>query len=350
MKDKIMITRISVIMLLFCIVGKSNAQEGIDWSKVYADKYYFSYKYLDKLVILKARKDSMISFWINGVKDTMKFDRYHINSFECGDSYVGIYIDCDENYELYIDTRTGIYDGNDFQNEPNVEPNTFGGSPFYDCTNFKKNIYWDELEELQVLKLNNSAYYLDKIGCSDCAIEILEELLKVRPNRTVAYLNLGDAYWNKGEKEKAKESYKQYILLLKKDGKQNKIPDTLNEKLGTDTVNAILSSPTESTLEQSTESTKPKVMKGRILNCYYTNLKGDKIEKVYAGQSVYFIVTSVGMIGKTINLDFSDEDIVYEFAGKELENQMIKNFPVVADKMTLKLKALRKVSKDINNE
>ena len=84
---------------------------------------------------------------------------------------------------------------------------------------------------------------------------------------------------------------------------------------------------------------KKELSKGKLLGFYYTDLNGNKIKKVSEGQSIYMVVNSTGMIGKLINIDFSDEDIIYEFKGKEIENQLISNLEVTSDEMKVELKA-----------
>ena len=71
---------------------------------------------------------------------------------------------------------------------------------------------------------NNIAYYLQKAGANKEAIYLLEKILKKHPNKTVAYYNIGDAYWAVGEKEKAKQVYRTYIKQMKAKGKEKRIP------------------------------------------------------------------------------------------------------------------------------
>ena len=73
-------------------------------------------------------------------------------------------------------------------------------------------------------KYNDIAYYLQQAKANDEAIFLLENIIEKFPNRTVAYLNLADAYDGKNETEKAKINYEKYISLMKKSGKENKIP------------------------------------------------------------------------------------------------------------------------------
>jgi tetratricopeptide (TPR) repeat protein len=73
-------------------------------------------------------------------------------------------------------------------------------------------------------KYNNIAYYLQKAGANKEAIFLLEKIVKKFPNRTVAYYNLGDAYWELGEKDKAIKAYTTYIEQMCNKGLQKKIP------------------------------------------------------------------------------------------------------------------------------
>lgn len=63
------------------------------------------------------------------------------------------------------------------------------------------------------------------------SILILKNVISVVPSRTVAYLNLADAYWEINEKALAKEAYKTYVNLMIKDGKEKKIPAQVYERI-----------------------------------------------------------------------------------------------------------------------
>ena len=78
---------------------------------------------------------------------------------------------------------------------------------------------------------NNIAYYFQKAGANQEAIFLLEKILKKYPNRTVAYYNLGDAYWAIDKKEKAKQAYKTYIKQMTAKGKEKKIPKTVLQRV-----------------------------------------------------------------------------------------------------------------------
>ncbi|WP_299313588.1 tetratricopeptide repeat protein [uncultured Aquimarina sp.] len=88
------------------------------------------------------------------------------------------------------------------------------------------------IDKQNVIKLNDIAYFLEQTNKGDhLAIYILEKVISEFPNRTVAYINLGDAYWGLEEKEKAKEAYKTYIEQMKTNGKETKIPKRLLERV-----------------------------------------------------------------------------------------------------------------------
>jgi hypothetical protein len=76
---------------------------------------------------------------------------------------------------------------------------------------------------------NDIAFFLEQSSHNDEAIFLLEKIIEKFPNRTVAYLNLADAYNGINDKEKAKENYKKYINLMKQDKKENKIPQRVLE-------------------------------------------------------------------------------------------------------------------------
>jgi tetratricopeptide (TPR) repeat protein len=77
---------------------------------------------------------------------------------------------------------------------------------------------------------NNIAYFLERSGKYSHAVYFLERIIEQHPNRTVAYYNLGDAYWGDGNKEKAKEAYRKYIELMKKAGKEKRIPQKVKDR------------------------------------------------------------------------------------------------------------------------
>lgn len=86
-----------------------------------------------------------------------------------------------------------------------------------------------ELSTKTLQKYNDIAYYLQQANANEEAIFLLEKIIEKFPNRTVAYLNLADAYAGIDNKEKAKENYEKYINLMKQDNKEAKIPKRVLE-------------------------------------------------------------------------------------------------------------------------
>lgn len=77
-------------------------------------------------------------------------------------------------------------------------------------------------------KFNDIAYFLEQTDKGNgLAVYLLKKITKEFPDRTIAYINLGDAYWGLGDKEKAKKAYKTYVEQMKKSGKETKIPKTI---------------------------------------------------------------------------------------------------------------------------
>ncbi len=103
MNDRINQTILSCLILLFIGISIINAQEKKDWLQVYADKYFFSYEYAEKSVIVYACRDTMIEVWIDGVRDAAKYrkDRY-CDSFEREDNGVGYFLERTNSGYLYV--------------------------------------------------------------------------------------------------------------------------------------------------------------------------------------------------------------------------------------------------------
>lgn len=63
------------------------------------------------------------------------------------------------------------------------------------------------------------------------AVYILGEVVEKCPDRTAAYVNLADAYYDIDEQERAKVAYSKYVELAKRDGKEKNIPRRVWERL-----------------------------------------------------------------------------------------------------------------------
>jgi len=87
------------------------------------------------------------------------------------------------------------------------------------------------IEKKTLTPYNNIAYYLQKAGANEEAVYLLEKIIEKFPKRTVAYYNLGDAYWALGDKKKAIEAYMTYIEQMKAKGKEKRIPKVVRERI-----------------------------------------------------------------------------------------------------------------------
>ncbi len=95
----------------------------------------------------------------------------------------------------------------------------------------KAILYEIKLTKKTLTTYNNIAYYLQKAGSNKEAVYLLEKILKKFPKRTVAYYNLGDTYWELGDKKKAIASYTTYIEQMCNAGKAKKIPEVVKDRV-----------------------------------------------------------------------------------------------------------------------
>lgn len=104
-------------------------------------------------------------------------------------------------------------------------------SRILDDIEFYNLVYESCIYDKTVQKINDLAYFYSKQKNInyDVLIQVYNDITSLYPNRTVAYLNLADAYDGKNETEKAKVNYEKYIDLMKKSGKETKIPKRVLE-------------------------------------------------------------------------------------------------------------------------
>ncbi|EOR05542.1 hypothetical protein F896_02963 [Acinetobacter genomosp. 15BJ] len=73
-------------------------------------------------------------------------------------------------------------------------------------------------------ELNDSAFFLYQLGYDDASLKFLNHVIKLDPNRTVAYLNRADAYLALKNIGQARKNYMMYADQMKKLGLSNKVP------------------------------------------------------------------------------------------------------------------------------
>ncbi|WP_287912164.1 tetratricopeptide repeat protein [Acinetobacter sp.] len=75
-----------------------------------------------------------------------------------------------------------------------------------------------------VIELNDTAFYLYQLGYHQASLKILKKVIKLDPNRTVAYLNTADVYVALNNQRLAKQNYLIYANNMKKAGLTQQIP------------------------------------------------------------------------------------------------------------------------------
>lgn len=87
------------------------------------------------------------------------------------------------------------------------------------------------INQENVDKYNDIGFFLEQGKKYQDAVTVLEQVVKAIPSRTVVYINLGDACFGLKNTVKAKEAYNTYIALMKKEGKDNKIPQRVLDRV-----------------------------------------------------------------------------------------------------------------------
>lgn len=82
-----------------------------------------------------------------------------------------------------------------------------------------------------ITHFNDIGYFLEQVNENKEASAVLERVINANPNRTVAYINLGDAYWGLNMKLQAKQAYLTYIEQMKASGNEVKIPARVNDRV-----------------------------------------------------------------------------------------------------------------------
>ncbi len=88
-----------------------------------------------------------------------------------------------------------------------------------------------EISVKNVRHFNDIAYYLEQSCNYKEAIKILDAIIIKFPHRTVAYINLGDAYWELDNKSEAKKAYREYVDLMKSNGLETQIPQRVYTRI-----------------------------------------------------------------------------------------------------------------------
>jgi len=87
-----------------------------------------------------------------------------------------------------------------------------------------------DLTEHNVEAYNNLAYYLNQEKVEGVE-EMLLSIVKVFPQRAVAYYTLANYYGRREQRNKKKTAYMQYVFYMTADGKAKKIPKSVKDSL-----------------------------------------------------------------------------------------------------------------------
>ena len=74
-------------------------------------------------------------------------------------------------------------------------------------------------------------FFLEQAGGNRKDVEVLQQVVRMSPERESARLNLGDALWKRGDKEKAIREYKEYKNLMASKKQLDKVPSRVEEHI-----------------------------------------------------------------------------------------------------------------------
>jgi hypothetical protein len=86
--------------------------------------------------------------------------------------------------------------------------------------------------KVDIQMANDLAFFLTQKGRANDAIPLLEKIVSLYPNRVVAKLNLADALWENSLQDQAKMQYAAYVSQMKKEGKQDLVPERATQREG----------------------------------------------------------------------------------------------------------------------
>ncbi|GAL64825.1 type VI secretion system tube protein TssD [Algibacter lectus] len=88
---------------------------------------------------------------------------------------------------------------------------------------------------------------------------------------------------------------------------------------------------------EEVEETATQEEETSILDLYYENSEGEQVSKLRKNKTVFLLINTSGMVGKSIDLDLSDSDFNFEYNGELLENDQLLGLEVTADTMKVEL-------------
>lgn len=79
--------------------------------------------------------------------------------------------------------------------------------------------------------VNDYGFFLEQAGGTGYDVEVLQQAVKMSPQREAAHLNLADALWKRGDKQGAAAEYKEYVNLMTAKGQTNNVPSRVKSRL-----------------------------------------------------------------------------------------------------------------------
>lgn len=93
---------------------------------------------------------------------------------------------------------------------------------------------------------------------------------------------------------------------------------------------------------QNVEQTVREVAEeGSISESYFEDKEGNKIDIPKKDQDVYYVLQTQDMVGKSVDIDFSDSTINFEYEGAILPDDQLTGFNVTSDTMRISLKTVK---------
>ena len=78
-----------------------------------------------------------------------------------------------------------------------------------------------------------------------------------------------------------------------------------------------------------------------ILECFFEDEQGNAFLKPKKYQTIFLVVKTQDMVGKSVDIDLSDDSIDYEYNGAIVDNDLIQGVNVTADIMKIQLKTIK---------
>jgi len=217
-KDKEYIAWENVYMPKFSIAKKGNIEV---WEYHYRFEMIYTYKYFEQKgdwFLYSSSKEISDEGYITETERPI-WPLYETRAIgEDGNEWVSIVSKQEkDSIEHALDTQYLIF-SNEFKS------NSYSKIFNYKIDDFYSVLRYVGINSKNVQKINDLGFFLIKAERYELAVVILNKVVRSFPERTVAYINLGDAYYGLNDTGNAKEAYQKYIKLMKANGKGNKIP------------------------------------------------------------------------------------------------------------------------------